>query len=251
VERVINPAQVLSTHTPIFPPGVQPVLQANALELRESINFSAPDQLLTLNVFTVQTGAPIPTPPGSIPPASIVSILSIKVAMTLTTCTPNTSLMFVGTVATNSPPSLFGDLSGAPAAISVGLTNDTPAKITDVVELEAGTAVAYSAAGAGSITFLSSSVTPPTSGGGPNIVIKAPDLTTLTAVDLDASGTTSPNQPLSFAWTVVAGAADVANPKSAHALGYLLGSVGIYTFRLTVTDSKGNVSTKDVNIQLI
>jgi hypothetical protein len=50
---------------------------------------------------------------------------------------------------------------------------------------------------------------------------------------------------------VVAGAADVANPTAAKAIGYLLGSAGTYTFRVTVTDSKGNVSTKDVIVQYL
>ena len=41
------------------------------------------------------------------------------------------------------------------------------------------------------------------------------------------------------------------NAQSAKALSYLLGSIGTYTFRMTLTNSKGNVSTKDVTIQYL
>jgi hypothetical protein len=251
VERVLDPAQVLSTLTPTLPEGLSAAIQNKAMELHESIAFNSQNQVLTLNLFSEQAAAPLPTPPNSLTPGSIISILALKVDKVYTTCTPNTSLMFVGTVATNTPAGPFGNVTGAPAAVSVGLTNDNPPKITNVVVLEAGTSVAYSAAGAGTVTFSASTVTQPGSGTGPKIVVKAPDLTTLTAVELDASGTTGDNVPLTFQWTVVAGAADIANPKSAKALGYILGSVGTYTFRVTVTDSKGNVSSKDVNIQYL
>jgi hypothetical protein len=57
--------------------------------------------------------------------------------------------------------------------------------------------------------------------------------------------------PLTFQWTVVAGAADIANAKSAKAIGYIQGGAGLYTFRVTVTDSQGNVATKDVAFQFL
>jgi len=250
-ERVLDPAQVLSTLTPVLPPGLLTGIQNKVMEIHESIIFNEQNQVLTLNLFATQTGAPLPTPPNSLAPGSVFSTLALKTDKVYTTCTPSTSLMFVGTIAANTPPSPFGNLTGVPAAVSVGLTNDKPPKLTNVVVLEAGTAVAYSTAGTGTVTFLSSPVTPPGSNEGPSIIIKAPDLTTIPVVDLDASATTSDNPPLTFEWSVVAGAADIANAKSAKAIGYILGSIGTYMFRVKVTDSKGNVSIKDVNIQYL
>jgi hypothetical protein len=116
-----------------------------------------------------------------------------------------------------------------------------------------GNVVEFSAAGAGTITFTSSSVTPPgTTGGGPSIVITAPNSpTTYRIVDLDASKTTGSNPPLTYQWTVVAGAADIANGTAAHATGYIQGGAGTYTFRVTVTDAAKNVKTQDVSIQFL
>jgi hypothetical protein len=159
--------------------------------------------------------------------------------------------MFVGTVATNTPASPFGDVTGAASAVSVGLTNDNPPKITNVVVLQGGTSVEYSAAGAGTINFATSPATPPPSSAGPSIVLNVLDLTGLPYVTLDASATTSGNLPLTFQWTVVSGAADIGNANSAKAIGYILGGIGTYTFRVTVTDSAGNVSTKDVSVQYL
>jgi len=51
-----------------------------------------------------------------------------------------------------------------------------------------------------------------------------------------------------LALTVVAGNADIARGTSAQALAYLNGGFGSYTFKLTVTDAKGNVSTQNFTI---
>ena len=61
----------------------------------------------------------------------------------------------------SAKPSFFGTLTGSPAEVSVGLTNEETPKITNVVVLAAGTVVEYSAAAAGTVTFVASSVTPP------------------------------------------------------------------------------------------
>jgi hypothetical protein len=250
-ERVLDPTQLFSTLKPTFPAGLAAAVQSKAMEIRESITFNSQNQVLTLNLFPTQAGALLPTPSGSLTPASVFSILALKVDKVYTTCKPGTSLMFVGTVATNTPPSPFGDVTGAASAVSIGLTNESSPKVTNVVVLQAGTSVEYSAAGAGTITFAASPATPPPSSAGPNIVLNVLDLTGLPYVTLDASATTSGNAPLTFQWTVVAGAADIGNANSATAIGYILGGIGTYTFRVTVTDIAGNVSTKDVSVQYL
>lgn len=252
VEETLPLTGFNSSFTPTFPTGVQAAIQANTLEIRQAISYNAQNKLLTLNLFTVQTGAPVPTPTNAIPSnaPSLLSVLSIKVDTLYTSTGNRPSVMFVGTVATNSPSSPFGDLTGTPAALSVGYTGDTPAKINNVAVLIAGTVLQFAGTGTGAVTFTSTAVTPPgTSGAGPAIVVPTPGATTLRVVTLDASQTTGTDTPLTFKWSVVAGAADVANANAATATGYILGGSGIYTFRVTVTDNKGNVSTKDINVQ--
>jgi hypothetical protein len=253
VENALAANQVLATATPKFPANVLAGIGTTppALELRQFATYNADNQLLTLNLFTVQPGAALPTPTGTIAPNSIFSILSIKVDKVYSSCTPNASLMFVGTIATNTPASPFGNLTGAPAAVSLGLTNDNPPKLTNLATLIAGTVVEYAASGGGSVTFTAGAVTPPGSGGGPTVVATAPDLVAFRIVDLDASGTTGGTAPLTYQWTVVAGAASVSNNTSAKATANILGGAGTYTFRVTVTDAKGNVATKDVNVQFL
>ena len=252
VENALTPSQILATMTPTLPPGVAPVGGGSALEIRQMATFNSANQLLTLNYFTVQSGATLPTPTGTIVPSSIFSILSIKIDKVYTTCAPSAGVMMVGTVATNTPPSPFGSLVGAPAAVSVGLTSDTPPKITNVVTLFAGTAVAYSASGGGTVTFTAGTVTPPGSGGGPKIVIAPAGPTSYSVVTLDASGTTSTNTPLTYMWTVVSGSGYIGgDPTKSVVTAYLQGGAGIYTFQVTVTDSKGNVSTQMVPVQFL
>lgn len=250
VENVVAANQVFSTLTPTLPPAIAAAVAAGTLEIRQFATFDTTNQLLTLNNFTVQKGAPLPTPTGTIPPGSIFSIAAIKVDKVYTSCTPSASVMFVGVVATNTPASVFGNLTGAPAEVSIGLTADNPPKITNVVTVAAGIAVQYAAAGGGTVTFTSGSVTPPGSGSGPTIVVAPASPTSYPIVTLDASGTTSTNTPLTFLWSVVSGSAYIGgDPTASKVTGYMQGGTGVYTFRITVTDSKGNVSMQDVPIQ--
>jgi K319-like protein len=162
---------------------------------------------------------------------------------------PRPGVMLVGTVATNTPASPFGNLVGEPAVVSIGFTSDTPPKINNVVVVIAGQVVQFSGTGGGTVTFTNAPVTPPGSGAGPTIVVAVSSPTAIRVVNLDASATTGSNLPLKFHWSVVAGAADIANAESAFATGYILGGAGTYTFRVTVTDSKGNSNFKDVDVQ--
>jgi len=257
LERTLTPANISSTSTPTFPTGLQPALNTQTMELRQSVTFNSPNQLLTLNLFPVQSGAPTPTPLASLAPNAIFDTLTIKVDKIYTSCTPATSVMFVGNVATSSPSTLFGNLSGSPAAVSVGLstpsgsTSTTVPTINDVGVLIAGKALEYSAAGTATVTFASTSVTPPTSSGGPNVVVAAAGPTAFRIVDLDASATTGTGT-LTFQWSVVAGAAAINNPSNAaKTTAFIEGGAGTYTFRVTVTDSAGNTSTKDLNVQFL
>ena len=91
---------------------------------------------------------------------------------------------------------------------------------------------------------------------GPTIVFATGDIiyTTSRDVQLDASGSFSPsgNNPLSFYWTVRGDdrAVDYQRTSSTPHV-YLRQDPGNYIFDLTVTDSKGNSSTKTLTVRLI
>jgi hypothetical protein len=248
IERAVDPTKsVLTTLTPNIPPVVAAGIVSGALELRESMTYNATNQVLTINAFTVQAGAPIPTPASAGLTAATFSIATMNVDKIYSSLTPTPSLMLVGTIATNSPASPYGALSGDPASLSIGYTTDTPPKMHDVVLTLAGLAGEFSASAAGTLAF-AQAAPPPAPNTSPQIVIGSPTSVYTKVADLDASGTTSPNMPLTFAWTVAAGNADIARANTATALAYLNGGFGSYAFQVAVTDSKGNVSTQKVTI---
>ncbi len=249
VERALTLTAFNTTLTPSIPTSVLPGIQSGALEIRESLNYSPQDSLLTVNLFTVQVGSQIPTPSTNAA-STTFSTYAIKVDKVYGATTPSNTFMFVGTVATNSPVSPFGNLIGAPAAVAIGFTNDTPPKINNAVTLIAGVAVEYSAAASGTLTFTGVPVGPPTTTGptGPQIVLNVPGAVTINMVALDASGTTGGNPPLTYSWTVMTGTASIASANKATAVATLLGGFGQYTFQVTVTDSSGNTAQKTVTV---
>jgi hypothetical protein len=250
IERAIPLTAFNTTLTPTIPSSVLPGVQSGANEIRESINYSPQACLLTVNLFTVQAGAPNPTA-SSAAATTTFSTFVIKVDRVYSSVLPTNSLMFVGLITTNSPASPFGgNLTGAPAAVAVGYTNDTPPTITNVVTLVAGTVVEYSAGASGTLTFVAAPAGPPTTtgSGAVQIVIKSPGAVTINQVSLDASGTTGANAPFTYAWTVTQGTASINNPTAATSNAILLGGLGQYTFQVTVTDSKGNSAQKTVTI---
>ena len=268
IERTLDLSTVQSSLTPVIPSTVQMAIANKALELRESVNFSPQDSLLTINLFAVQPGSPLPTPATTNLGAGLLSAASIKVdkvyiatvqgvnttpatttaSTTTPTATPANSLMFVGTVAGNGPASPFGDLTGTPAAVAVGFTGDTPPKINNVVILFAGIEVDYAASDTGTLTFTSSPITPPgTSGNGIQIVIKTPASTVMNFITLDASSTSGGTAPLKFSWTVTNGTATIFGANNPIATAQL-STLGTYTFMVTVTDANGKTATQTVNV---
>ena len=77
--------------------------------------------------------------------------------------------------------------------------------------------------------------------------------TNVRQVQLDASGSTSPagNLPLTYSWVSRNGQAAVLTPTSATPIVQLSQLIGDYYFDLTVTDSKGLVSTGTLIVRLV
>ena len=244
IERALEAKTVLTTLTPEVPPVILAGVLSGALEVRESLSYNSANQVLTLNAFTVQAGAAIPAPPNT---ATVFTIATINVDKIYSSLTPRRSLMLTGTVATNAPASPYGNLAGAPVALSIGYTNDNPPKISDVVLLVAGSTVEFSPAAQGTLGFVQPPA-PPETGNAPKIVISSPTSVYTRVADLDASTSTTANPPLTFLWTVVNGNSDIARADSAKALAYLNGGFGSYTFQVTATDAKGTKSTQTVTI---
>jgi hypothetical protein len=91
-------------------------------------------------------------------------------------------------------------------------------------------------------------------GSGPVIVFPSDIVyTTVRDLRLDASGSFSPagNNPLTFYWTVRSDKATIYDRTSSTPRVFLPGTAGNYIFDLTVTDSKGNSTTKTLTVRLI
>ena len=124
-------------------------------------------------------------------------------------------------------------------------TRSVSPTVTTVYTLTA-TNAAGSAAGTATVTVGS---------GAPVIVFASGNIvyTTIRDLQLNASGSSSPagNNPLQFYWTSRNSAARIDNPTSPTPQVYLPGNVGNYIFDLTVTDSKGNSTTRTLTVRLI
>ena len=129
-------------------------------------------------------------------------------------------------------------------------TNSVSPTVTTTYTLTA-TNAAGSVTRTATVTVNSSS----TSGSGPVIVFASGDIlyTSNRDVRLDASGSSSPagNTPLQFYWTVRNDKAIIYQRTSPTPQVYLRDSPGNYIFDLTVTDSKGNSTTKTLTVRLI
>jgi hypothetical protein len=175
--------------------------------------------------ITVTVGAAVPVISSfTANPTSINSGQSSTLTWTVTNAT-SVSISSIGTVA------LSGTRSVSPVTTTVY------------------TLTATNAAGNATQT-----ATVTVNGGGPTIVFPSPILyTTVRDVKLDASGSFSAagNNPLQFYWTVRGDKATIANRTSSTPSVILPGSAGNYIFDLTVTDSKGNSTTKSLIVRLI
>jgi hypothetical protein len=159
--------------------------------------------------------------------------------------------MLTGTVAGSPLAGPYGELAGAPAAISLGYTTATPMTLNNAVVLIAGRVVSYGASAGGTITFPAGPPTPPPPSGAPTVVIRPIPETAFPIVRLDATGSTNPaGGALTYQWRVIAGQAGISTPTAAATDVYLLGlGAGDYTFEVTVTNSAGQSTSQRITVR--
>jgi uncharacterized protein (TIGR03437 family) len=175
---------------------------------------------------------------------------TISIDRTFTSCRPVPSLMFTGTVISSTGGALAANgiynlsFSGTPASVSIGYTTDNPPQINNVVTLFAGVVVSYSAAGAGSVTFVGS---PPSGQPGITNVVSAasmlPDIAPNSFATIIGSNLASTTDT----WNTANGTL----PTSLDGVGVMVGSTPAYisyisptqiNFIVPQTSSTGTVS---------
>jgi hypothetical protein len=161
---------------------------------------------------------------------------------------------------TATPPSINAGQSSTlqwsvqnSTSVSISSIGTVAASGTNSVTPAATTVYTLTATNAVGSTTKTATVTVGSSG--PVIVFASGDIlyTSTRDVRLDASGSSSPsgNTPLQFYWTVRENKAVIYQRTSSTPQVYLPGTPGNYIFDLTVTDSKGNSTTKTLTVRLI
>ena len=257
IERVITLSNILTTLTPNVPPNILAAITSGAQEIRSRIVYNPQQSTITDTTFLVAPGSPIPTPLSIDVSGQTIQGFVVNVTQVLTSCRPTPSLMFVGTVSSTFPAP-FGNVSGAPAAIALGFTTDNPPNINNVVELIAGEALAFSAAGSGTLTFPAAPVTPPTTAGAPTIVLNPVPVSPgslqvfFNPFHIDASQSTDPNKlALTFSWSSDKPATFLPSNTDPSPTIQFNSGPGDYTITLTVTNSAGVSSTTKFVLTLI
>jgi hypothetical protein len=249
IERVLTLSNILTTLTPNVSPTILGELSGGAVEIRSRLIYNPQLSTLTDTTFLVPAGSPLPTPLGVDVSSSTIQGYVLNVTQILQSCQPTPSILMVGTIST-AGSSPYANFVGAPAAVSLGYTTADPPVIDNVVELIAGSILAYSASGAGTLTFPTVTVTPPgTTTGVPVISLSPmpPAQVFQSPYFINASGSTDPsNLPLTYSWTSTpANAVNFVpnNTMMPTTNAYFVNGTGTYTITLTVTDSAGKSSS--------
>jgi len=139
-------------------------------------------------------------------------------------------------------------------SVSISSIGTVPASGTRSVSPTATTVYTLTATNKAGSATRTATVTVAAGTGGPTIVFPSDIIyTTVRDLRLDASGSFSAagNNPLSFYWTVREDKAVIYQRTSSTPNVFLQGNTGNFIFDLTVTDSKGNSTTKTLTVRLI
>lgn len=248
LERVVSLPTTLSTVDLALPPDkVQGILNGS-WEVRERLIFNPSGATITSTLFVVQTGSGPITPLNANLSGFVLGVYTLSVERVYSTVLPRRSVAFSGTVAGSTFGGVLGNVAGMPFLLSMGYSDDLPARVTDVVHVIAGRVVVYSREAAGTLV-VARTVAPPPPGVGLDIVVLAPSTTTDSQIVLDASRTTDTSgTPLRFSWVLLNKTSAILNPNSALATVQFGEGMGDYTFELTVTNGNGVSAKKTVTV---
>lgn len=258
IERVLTLSDILTTLTPNVSPAILASITGGAEEIRTRLIYNPQANTVTDTTFLVAAGSPLPTPLGVDVTASTIQSYVLNISQVYTSCEPTPSLLVVGTIS-SAGSSPYANFVGAPAAVSLGYTTASPPAINNVVELIAGSILAYSAGAQGTLTFPAVSVTPPgTTAGAPTIVLNPlpPTQGAFQVVTnpfyIDASGSTDPNKlALGFSWSSNIPVNFVPSNAVANPTIYFVSGKGNYQITVTVTNSNGVSSSKTFTVQFV
>ncbi len=208
---------------------------------------------------------------GSVVKSGSVSVSPSQTTTYIVTATGGGASASCSVTVTVGALPVIASFTATPASISAGqsstlqwsVQNSTSVSISSVgtvaasgtsnVTPAATTVYTLTATNAAGSTTKTATVTVGNSG--PVIVFASGNIlyTSTRDVRLDASGSSSPsgNNPLQFYWTVRENKAVIYQRTSSTPQVYLPGTPGNYIFDLTVTDSKGNSTTKTLTVRLI
>jgi hypothetical protein len=258
IERVLTLSNILTTLTRNVSASILASIAGGAEEIRTRLIYNPSANTLTDTTFLVPAGSPLPTPLGVNIDSSIIQTFVLNVTQIFSSCQPTPSLLIVGTIG-SAGASAYANFVEAPAAVSLGYTTDTPPLINNVVEVVAGSVLAYSASASGTLSFPAVTVTPPgTTAGNPTIVLNPlpPSSGSFQVFQnpffVNASGSTDPNNlPLTFTWSSNLPVNFVPSSTVSNPSIYFVSGAGDYTITLTVTNSAGKVSTTSFSVQFL
>ena len=255
VERIQTLSNLLGTGTPTIPANVLASIQGNALEVRDRLIFNSQRMTITSTLFTMAPGSPLPTPITADLSKSTLGTFTINLNLICTSSAPAASVLMAGLVdtGTTTSTSVFGNVGGVPAAVSVGLSSDTPPKINNVVVVIAGTVAGFSPSAGGTVEFPPPAPAPPPGTTGititfnPSSLVAVQRVAHIDAIVNDPSGST----PLTYQWTVQGKTAALQHGNTSGVDIEFGEGFGDYTLQLTVTNAKGTSATATIVIKFV
>jgi hypothetical protein len=255
IERGLNVGTgVFTTLTPNIPANVLAAVTSGAVEVREQATLNTNNNTMTVQAFLAQPGSSSPTMPGTIQFSNVLWRYNVQIEDIHFSCQPVPSALIVGRIQQNFPDTPFGNANGALIAIGVGYTNEATPTVNNVTVLVPGVAGLYSPSAVGTVTFPTSSVTPPgTTDNNPTIVFTPGQRQTTFGrqIYLDASRSTDPRGlQLTYQWRQVNQniPAGLNNANTATPLVTFSGGPGDYVFEVTATNSQGQSVTAQTTI---
>jgi len=254
LESVVPIDSVDSTATPNIPASLLSALTSGTAELRQQLTYTAATQTLTVTGISVASGSPLPTPSGATGVTSLWTY-TVNVERVDLSAKPGNAVLFLGSAASGSTNTPFGDISGALVSISAGYTTPTdassPTAFSGIAANLAGSATLFSKQGTGTLTLGGSPTTgvPVAVAGPKNFISGDPQF------QLDGTHSTDPNGgTLTYHWVFMPVFGTTANLVGADTATPMVtvpsysDAEGDYTFQLTVTNAAGLSATDSVTI---